>query len=203
MTYNVYAQNVSSKWTINFNYQNDSYLPPTGSDLSKAFGTSSFRGWTAGIDRSILQTKHFKLNAGISLNKKTHILTGSRLNPPFVEAQVKGLDHYYLTTPFTLQYTKSKIFQPSITINPGIRIFNRGEINEVTRFHRPPTGNFLQIMPGAEVRLSNRLKIFVGASMTRYDFFSPNIGKWAGGFQVGMKISLAKKKRTLTPSTFD
>ncbi|MBK8503221.1 MAG: hypothetical protein IPL46_13980 [Saprospiraceae bacterium] len=171
ITLNVLAQNQPSKWSFNFNYQNDSYIPKPGTEPPKAFGTSSFRGWTAGIDRTLYQKKYLKLNAGLSLNKKTQIMAGSRFVDPFTRAPEKGLDYYYLSMPIILQYVKSKVIQPSITITPGFQVFNRGEINDVTRFHRPPTGNFLQIMPGADIRLSDRLKIFVGGSLNRYDFF--------------------------------
>ena len=186
------AQNVLSKWNFNFNYQNDSYVPSTPSDLSEPFGISSFRGWTAGFDRTLLQHKYLKLTAGLSVNKKTQIFTGNRLVDPLSRASLKGLDYYYLSLPVTLQYTKSKTIQPSISITPGFHVFNRGEINK-TPFHRPPTGNFLQIMPGAEIRLSKRVKLFVGSSLTRYDFFGSSNKRWSTGFQIGIRISLAKK----------
>lgn len=195
ITLSLYGQKEDSKWNINFNYQNDSYLPGTTSEAPRSFGVSSFRGWVAGVDRTILQNKYLKLDAGLGLNMKTHIITGSRFNQPFQPAINKGAIYYYLTVPFTLKYTKSKVIQPSLSITPGVQNFNRAGMNNVSIFHRPPATNFLQIMPGVEIRMSDRVKIFAGCSLTNYDFFRGN-GKWGGGFQVGIKINIKHKKRS-------
>lgn len=195
ITLSLYGQKEDSKWNINFNYQNDSYLPNVGSDPPSAFGISSFRGWSAGVDRTIIQNKYLKLNAGLGINVKNHIITGSRFNQPFQPAVNKGGGYYYLTVPFTLKYTKSKVIQPSLSITPGVQIFNSAGRNNVSKFHRPPGINFIELMPGVEIRMSDRVKIFAGFSLTNYDFFGGN-GKWGGGFQVGIKINIKHKKRS-------
>lgn len=191
-----YGQSRNSKWTFYLNYQNDLYRDVNGAEVPKSDGVYAFRGWSAGVDRTIIQKKYLKLNAGIGLNSKTQVLTRSPRNAPFAGEQLRGLNYYYLTTPFTLKFTKNKKIQPSISLTSGFQVFNQREINEVTRFHRPPVHNFIQIMPGAEISISERIKIFVGIGLTRYDFFTKNQGKWGGGFQIGLKINIKHRKRS-------
>lgn len=195
ITLNTYGQEEKSKWSLNFNYQNDSYLPRTGTEPSRAFGVSSFRGWALSVDRTILQKKYIRLDAGIGLNRKNLIITDTRLNSPFKESVSRGKSQYYVMAPFTIKYTKSKKIQPFLSVTPAFEIFRSKKMNNVSHFHPSPGQNFLQIMPGAEFRISEQVKVFVGATFTNYNFFGQGRGKWSAGFQIGVKINPPHRKR--------
>lgn len=197
---NLHAQNESAKWNFNFNYLTESYYQYSGpyENFSDLLGPgeyfSQFRGWAVGVDRRILSMKNFDLTTGIQFSKRSHIVSDSRLSSPIQKAELKVGNHYFLSAPISLKYTKSKIVQPGLVIEPGFRIFNQDSGNSVGHLFRGPGQNFLKIMPGVDIKISNRIKLFVGMSYTNYNLFGPQTSHWAGGLQVGIKINFFHRK---------
>ncbi|MCB0688133.1 MAG: hypothetical protein KDC53_16465 [Saprospiraceae bacterium] len=190
--YSGYSQN-SAKWDFNFNFQSDAYLRAT--QPTEAFGKSSFRGWSANLERTLFAKKYLKLSGGLGLSYKKQVLTGDRYANPFSNVFQKGRGIYYLTAPFTLTYTRSSVIQPSLTVSPGFAIINNIKNDRLGIFHRPPTTNFLSIMPGVNLRISDRINVFAGISLNNYDLFSKGSNRWATGFQIGIKVNLRHRKK--------
>ncbi|MCB0669206.1 MAG: hypothetical protein KDC80_25460 [Saprospiraceae bacterium] len=49
-----YSQSQNSKWTFHLNYQNEYYRDVNGAEVPKSVGVYAFRGWSAGVDRTII-----------------------------------------------------------------------------------------------------------------------------------------------------
>jgi hypothetical protein len=198
ITLDFYAQTEPDQWHFKFHYQDESYRQYSGPyEIPDLFGPgryySHFRGWSAGAERLILSKRNFDLYTGISFSKKSHILSQNQLTSPFIRAELNGLHHYYLSVPVTLKYTKNRIIQPGLVIEPGFRLFSHGTMNSVSYLMRGPGTDFVKIMPGIDISVSQRVKVFLGMSYTGYNVFG-RTNLWAGGLQVGLTVNLSRRK---------